>query len=278
MRWNRSAEETIAKVPFFIRRRVKKKVEQEAERVSAAEVTLEHIRIVQQNFLKNMEDEIKGYQLESCFGSSGCPNRIPNGNNFIGTLEDTLRSRDFKPFLKGKVNGPLKFHHEFRVSVSDCPNACSRPQVADLGIVAAVNPALSENECSQCGVCAETCIESAVTMAPDMSRPRIDFDRCLFCGHCIRACPTETLVRGTEGFRIMIGGKLGRRPRLASELPGIFSRESTFRLIDLILDFYFEQNTKGERFGEILERVGTQEIEELFKKTPFYSNSSQMFR
>ena len=32
MRWSPAAEEAIAKTPFFIRRRVKKKVEQEAER------------------------------------------------------------------------------------------------------------------------------------------------------------------------------------------------------------------------------------------------------
>ncbi len=278
MRWNRAAEEAIAKVPFFIRRRVKKKVEQDAESRGSAEVTLENIRTVQQNFLKNMEDDIKGYQLENCFGASGCPNRIPTGNNFIATLEEKLRSRDLKTFLKSKVDGPLKFHHEFRVSVSDCPNACSRPQVADLGIVAAVHPTLGEAECSRCGVCAETCIERAVTMTPEMSVPKIDFDRCLFCGHCIRACPTETLVRGREGFRIMIGGKLGRRPRLASEIPRIFSKEETFRLIDLTLDFYFEQNTKGERFGEILERVGIQEMEQFLTNTSSHSNSSPIFR
>ncbi len=52
MRWNKSAEEAIAKVPFFIRRRVKKKVEMEAEARHASEVTLEHVRTCQQNFLK----------------------------------------------------------------------------------------------------------------------------------------------------------------------------------------------------------------------------------
>ncbi len=265
MRWAPAAEEAIAKVPFFIRRRVRKKVELEAERQNVSEVTLEHVRTCQQNFLKNMEDEIKGYQLESCFGTSGCPNRIPTEDNFTTTLEKMLTSRDLKTFLKSKVNGPLKFHHEFRVSVSDCPNACSRPQVTDLGIIAAVKPALSGAECSQCAVCSATCIENAITITEEMSRPEINMDKCLFCGHCIRACPTETLVRGKEGYRILIGGKLGRRPRLASEVPGVFSKEKTLQLVDHILDFYIKHNTKGERFGEILERVGVEELHQCAK-------------
>ncbi len=265
MRWNKSAEEAIAKVPFFIRRRVKKKVEMEAEARHASEVTLEHVRTCQQNFLKNMEDEIKGYQLESCFGTGGCPNRIPTEDNFVRTLEEMLKSRNLKTLLKSKVDGPLKFHHEFRVSVSDCPNACSRPQVTDLGVIAAVRPVPSDADCSQCGVCAEICIENAVTMTEEMPRPEINLEKCLFCGHCVNACPTETLVRGEEGYRIMVGGKLGRRPRLASEIAGVFSMDETFTLINQLLDLYVKNNTRGERFGEILERVGVQELNQFAK-------------
>ena len=265
MHWNRKAEEAIAKVPFFIRRRVRKKIEMEAESRNLSEVTLEHVRIVQQNFLKNMEDEIKGYQFERCFGASGCPNRIPTEDNFVGTLEEMLKSRNLKNLLKSKVNGPLKFHHEFRVSVSDCPNACSRPQVVDLGIIAAAKPFLSDENCSQCGVCVETCIENAITMTEEMAKPEINLNKCLFCGHCVRACPTETLVRGEEGYRIMVGGKLGRRPRLASEISGVFSKDETFKLINQLLDLYIKNNTRGERFGEILERVGVQELDQFAK-------------
>ncbi len=50
MRWNRTAEEAIAKVPFFIRRRVRKKVEMEAEGRNVSEVTLEHVRTVATEF------------------------------------------------------------------------------------------------------------------------------------------------------------------------------------------------------------------------------------
>ncbi|MGC8605704.1 MAG: 4Fe-4S dicluster domain-containing protein, partial [Desulfomonilaceae bacterium] len=254
---------------------VRKKVEMEAENRNASEVTLEHVRACQHNFLKSMEDEIKGYQLETCFGASGCPNRIPIEDRFIETLEDMLKSRGLKVFLKSRVNGPLKLHHEFRVSVSDCPNACSRPQIADLGIIAAAKPCLREADCSQCGVCAEMCTENAINMTEEMARPEIDLDHCLFCGQCIKACPTETLVSGEQGYRVMVGGKLGRRPRLASEIPGVFSKEQTFPLIDQVLDFYFKHSASGERFGEILERVGLQQLHEFTQQLRSHSQQCQ---
>ncbi len=52
MRWSKSAEQALSKVPFFVRRRVRRKVEEEADRQKAAEVTLDHVRICQQKFLK----------------------------------------------------------------------------------------------------------------------------------------------------------------------------------------------------------------------------------
>jgi anaerobic sulfite reductase subunit C len=262
MRWSKNAEEALSKVPFFVRRRVRRKVEEEATRQMATEVSLDLVRTCRQNFLKNMEDEIKGYQLENCFGSSGCPNRIPSTKGFPDMVEQILKKKDMKTFLKAVVKGPLKFHHEFRVSISDCPNACSRPQVCDLGIVAAAVPSLSDSECTHCGACSEICIENAITLTDHMIRPEFDMDKCLYCGNCIKVCPTDSLQRGLEGYRIMIGGKLGRHPLLATELGGVLSEHNILDVVDNLLDFYMKKSLKGERFGEILERVGIGELEQ----------------
>ncbi|MGC8908320.1 MAG: 4Fe-4S binding protein [Desulfomonilaceae bacterium] len=256
MRWSKSAEEAIAKVPFFVRKRVRKKIESEAEAAGSAEVTLDHVHAAKQRFLQKMEDDVKGYRLEHCFGSGGCPNRILDQNDFAQRIEDILKRRDLKSFLKSKVAGPLKFHHEFSVSLADCPNACSRPQIADVGIIAAAVPVVGAHECTRCGLCAEACQEKAIKVSQEMDVPFIDATACVFCGQCVKACPTETLVRGKEGFRIMIGGKLGRHPRLASELKGIFAPSEALKVLERILDFYIAHNQQGERLGEILERVG----------------------
>ena len=79
-----------------------------------------------------MEDEVKGFWVEACFGQTGCPNRAVISDALPGGLEQVLSKRDLKAFLKDRVKGPLKMHHEFRASISDCPNACSRPQIIDL--------------------------------------------------------------------------------------------------------------------------------------------------
>ena len=256
MKWAKEAEEAVSKVPFFVRKRVKKRVEEEAARLGAGEVTLEHVKTSQQRFLNRMEEEVKGFQVETCFGPSGCPNRAVAYDDLPKKIEGLLAKRELKDFLRSRVKGPLKLHHEFRVSISDCPNACSRPQISDIGLIGARRPQISSEECIQCGACVEACREGAIFLAGNW--PVIDWKKCVSCGQCISACPTRTLQEEKRGFRVQIGGKLGRHPRLAEEMPGIHSLEATAEIIDRCLDHYQKHCQHGERFGEILERTGAE--------------------
>ncbi len=258
MEWDAQAYEAVSKVPFFVRKRVKKKVEEEAARCGSAVVRLEHVKTCQRRFLNQMEDEVKGYQVETCFGPSGCPNRAVINDELPRRIEDRISRRNLKSFLKEKVQGPLKMHHEFRLSVSDCPNACSRPQIADLGLIGARRPVVGDTPCSECGACVEACREKAIMI--EKERPVLDLPKCLSCGQCITACPTGTLQEKEKGYRILVGGKLGRHPRLAVEIPGIHGFEETLRIIDRCLDHYQRHCRHGERFGEMLERAGVEEI------------------
>ncbi len=258
MQWTKEAEEAVSMVPFFVRRRVRKRVEEEAVNSGSRAVDLGHVNACRQRYLKNMDEEVKGFQVEACFGSGGCPNRAQDTEELVRKLDLLLAAKELRAFLKERVRGPLKLHHEFRVSVSDCPNACSRPQITDLGIIGAVRPEASETPCSLCGSCVETCREDAIRLAQDPDRPVIDYGKCVSCGQCIEVCLSRTLVKGAEGFRIQIGGKLGRHPRLAAELPGIHSMEETLEIAEKCVDYYKTHNTKGERFGEMLERDGWQ--------------------
>ena len=140
MKWTSEAEGAVSKVPFFIRKRVKKRVEEEAERCGSPVVTIDHVRNCQQRFLQNMDQEVKGFQVEACFGPTGCPNAVVVDTDLVQKLEMKLEQRNLREFLKEKVQGPLKLHHEFRVSLSTCPNACSRPQIVDFGIIGALRP------------------------------------------------------------------------------------------------------------------------------------------
>ncbi|MEE4113856.1 MAG: sulfite reductase, partial [Desulfobacteraceae bacterium] len=57
---------------------------------------------------------------------------------------------------------------------------------------------------------------------------------------------------GKKGYRVLIGGKLGRHPRLARELPGLHDAETVVRMIKDFLDFYKSRSTRGQRFAQLL--------------------------
>ena len=254
MKWTSEAEGAVSNVPFFIRKRVKKRVEEEAERQGSLLVTLDHVQTCQQRFLQNMDQEVKGFQLEACFGPSGCPNAVAVDPDLVQKLEEKLEQRNLRSFLKEKVKGPLKLHHEFRVSLSTCPNACSRPQIVDFGIIGALRPRISDEPCTLCGACREACQEKAIALDETLNLPLIDPDRCLSCGQCLKVCPTGTLLEGGKGYRVLVGGKLGRHPQLGKELAGIHSEEELLETLDRTLDHYQKYNQKGERLGEVLKQ------------------------
>ncbi len=240
--------------PFFVRKGVKKGVEEEAARSGADEVTLKRVETCQKRFPSKMEDKVKGFQVEACFGSTGCPNRAMIADALPGELEQKLSKRKLKSFLKTRVKGPLKMHHEFRISISDCPNACSRPQIFDVGLIGACRPSISAEPCTRCGACIEVCRENALLLEGEAAV--IDDSSCLYCGKCVDACPTGTLKEGARGYRVLIGGKLGRHPRLGTELPGIYDAEEVPMIVDQCVEHFQRYCQEGERFGEILERGG----------------------
>jgi anaerobic sulfite reductase subunit C len=253
MDWSEEAERGLKRVPFFVRKRVRRRVEEEAVREGAGKVKVHHLEAARKRFLDRMEEEVKGYQVEACFGQSGCPNRAIDSDDLSKKVEDLLSGKDLRGFLQKSVEGPLKMHHEFRVSISDCPNACSRPQIVDVGLIGACLPEGSQENCTRCGACLEVCRENAISLEGEF--PSVDGSRCLSCGQCAKICPTGALREGKRGYRILVGGKLGRHPRLGEELPGIHTREEALKRLEGFLEHYLSHCRGGERFGAILERI-----------------------
>jgi len=254
MRWSAEADRLISRVPFFIRRQVRRRVEEEARQVGAGTVLPVHVRAAQTKFLQHLDREVKGWQLETCLGVEDCPQRAVAPGTLVEDLERLLGDGGLRNFLRRKVSGPLKPHHEFRVSLSACPNACSRPQIADIGLIGASRPALTEAPCSVCGQCVEVCREAALIMASGPDRPLLDLSRCVSCGQCTDVCPTGCIQMQTTGFRILLGGKLGRHPRLARELPGIQSQADVLVMVARALEHFRTHYQPGDRFGDILGR------------------------
>jgi len=265
MKWTGAAEDAVSRVPFFVRNRVKRRVEEEAGRLGSSAVTIEHVQTCQKRYLNNMQEEVKGFQVEACFGPSGCPHRAITVHGLAEQIEKVLAGKDLKSSLKEKVKGPLKIHHEFRVSISECPNACSRPQIADVGLIGARLPAVSDSPCTKCCACLKSCRENAIILEDAAVEPLIDYMKCLSCGKCISTCPSGTLRETQTGWRILIGGKLGRHPQLARELTGIFSSDQALLVIERCIDFYMARNLEGERLGEVINRTGAEAIKDFLE-------------
>ena len=104
--------------------------------------------------------------------------------------------------------------------------------------------------------CVENCMEKAIALNEEDNTPVIDSGKCLSCGKCISVCPTGTLAEERKGYRITLGGKLGRHPKLGMELPGVYGLDETLKCVDSCLDHYQRYCKNGERFGEILKRKG----------------------
>ncbi|UCD78019.1 MAG: 4Fe-4S binding protein [Desulfobacterales bacterium] len=265
MEWTQEADDAVKKVPFFVRKRVRARVENEARQAGKKVVSLADVKTTQARYLKSMASEVKGYQVETCFGPSGCPNRAVTSDRLLEQIESLLAKEDILGFLTERVKGELKFHHEFRVTLADCPNACSQPQIKDIGIIGACSPKLSDEPCSRCEACVDACKEDAITLDGGAECPQIDYDRCLHCGKCMQVCPTGTIVEGAKGYRVQLGGKLGRHPQLARELPGIYSEQKVIEIVRDCIRLYKQRSRHGERFGQILTSHDIDELAERYR-------------
>jgi dissimilatory sulfite reductase (desulfoviridin) alpha/beta subunit len=251
MEWSSEAEDAVKKVPFFVRRRVRDRIEREAREAGKTRITPADVASTQARYLAGMSAEVQGYRIETCFGASGCPNRAVLSEQLFGRLERVLKKEDLLGFLKERVAGDLKFHHEFRVTLADCPNACSQPQIRDVGIIGACVPELTAAECRLCGICTDTCREKAIALDPERRGPRIAIETCINCGQCLPVCPTGTIADGWRGYRVQLGGRLGRHPRLARELPGIFKEDQVLEILQDALKLYKARSVDGERFAHL---------------------------
>jgi dissimilatory sulfite reductase (desulfoviridin) alpha/beta subunit len=252
MQWSKEADDAVKKVPFFVRKRVRVRIEKDARQAGKIKVSLADVKATQASYLNSMASEIKGYQVETCFGPSGCPNRAALSDRLLERIESLLRAEDLLGFLKEQVKGELKFHHEFRVTLADCPNACSQPQIKDIGIIGAGTPQITAEACTLCEVCVDACKEDAITLKIEEKCPQIDYTRCLHCGKCLQVCPSGTIAQGSKGYRVQLGGKLGRHPRLAREMPAIYSEQQVLEIVQDCLDFYKRNSKHGARFAQIL--------------------------
>ena len=72
----------------------------------------------------------------------------------------------------------------------------------------------------------------------------------------MQVCEQSALVPVSTGYRVVVGGKLGRHPRLGRELAGVFAPEEALDVLAKALEFMMEHYRYGRNLGTIIEVVG----------------------
>ena len=71
------------------------------------------------------------------------------------------------------------------------------------------------------------------------------------------------LVGKAEGWTLLIGGNVGPRPRLATELTDALEDEAALALIERTVAFYKDNGKPGERLGKMVDRTGLEPFKAL---------------
>ena len=79
-----------------------KKFEAHVQQKSKTSVELSDVNELKKKFLTKggMEKEIKGYEVTTCFGGSGCPNSANSGTGLAKDIEKIIEKEDILGFLK----------------------------------------------------------------------------------------------------------------------------------------------------------------------------------
>jgi len=276
MNWEKEALDRLSKVPFFIRNRVKCSVERYAREMGADTVTSDHVSgakrnafsAISQDTIDRLEKAVQGgahtlgpshrfFEVRLCGGAAGCPLTLMEDERMARGIASVIESCGFPEWMASRIEGPVLYHHKFRVAVSGCPNSCSEPQIRDFAVVGLQFPELPDSvSCGLCGGCESACAERAVIL--DTRAPLFDAARCVGCGLCAAACPAECISRRRQ-YRVLFGGRLGRHPRLAAVLLDTDRIEHVLGALRACLELYMSRAVAGERFGKMLDRLGMDE-------------------
>ncbi|ACV68566.1 4Fe-4S dicluster domain-containing protein [Desulfohalobium retbaense] len=188
-------------------------------------------------------------EINICRGvrGGGCPRTLIDSPGIADRMAGAVQATPWPGVCQPAGGSPAKAHDRLRISVAGCPNGCSRPPIADIGFIRAVRPRCQRTSCTLCGNCLAACREGALHF--DLAGVCIDPLTCMQCGACQRVCTERALEGYLSGWRVMIGGRLGRHPELALELPGLFSNQQALDLLSATAAWWAEHWSPRTRLG-----------------------------
>lgn len=191
------------------------------------------------------------YEIARC---RNCPNAILDLERMARACQEILEEQNFSARQRERLGSmaKAKYHDIFRIAIAGCPNSCSQPQIKDFGLQGQAVPEVGEG-CTHCGLCVKVCPDKAIVLNP--AGPEIDRSLCLNCGKCARNCPTAAIGISQRGYRVIWGGKLGRRPMLAREVCCLTDEQGATEYLQQAITLLLREGKPGERYGALLERL-----------------------
>ena len=153
--------------------------------------------------------------------------------------------------------------HKFKIAVGGCPNNCVKPDLNDLGIVGQRVPMVNYAKCRGCKVCQveKNCpIKTAKVVD---GKIQIDPNECNNCGRCKGRCPFGALEEYQEGYKILIGGRWGKKIAHGRALTKLFTtEEEVMDVIEKAILLFRDEGISGERFADTVTRLGFDYVNE----------------
>ncbi len=201
MEWDEEASSRLEKIPIFVRRMARSKIEKRASEKGKGIVTLEDVEDAKAGFMgtgsvksdkgvinanpfsldakagedkyeilkRSKEYEVEDgypamYNIEICRGEDvECPFLIAEIKGLRQKMKDRLREIEFSKKLISRIDGKILPHQRLKIAIASCPNCCSMPQIRDFGVHVRATVSVDEDfECNGCGNCLRACKEGAI--------------------------------------------------------------------------------------------------------------------
>lgn len=238
-------------------------VAEAAELFGSGEVTMTsrltlEIQGVRYTNIEPLIDFLHAYGLET--GGTGSlvrPIVSCKGTTCQYGLIDTfgLSEKLHERFYKGYHSVTLP--HKFKIAVGGCPNNCVKPNLNDLGIIGQRIPLFDYSKCRGCKKClVETSCPIHVANVTD-GKLSVDMEACNHCGRCKEKCPFGVTEEYTNGYKVFIGGRWGKKIANGRPLSKIFtSEEEVLDVVERAILFFRNEGITGERFADTVTRLG----------------------
>lgn len=190
--------------------------------------------------------------ITACQGSGICPS---------GLIDTTDLAKEFDQRYYAR-----ELPHKFKLGITGCRNNCLKAEENDLGVKGGMLPEWEKDLCSFCGLCEAVCPTKVISVAKQEKELAFNETGCIYCGKCVKSCPMDAW-KGRSGFIVYFGGLFGNRISIGRQLiPILFSKDQGHAVVETTLGFFAKHAKPGERFGNTLDRVGWDLLENELKE------------